>query len=259
LLSESLFSHTDQCVVPSQAKRRTVHVHHGAIAPAAGHVRPQRLAVAVREVARVRGELVDRREVVARHCIPHPHRRQRIVAAQREVLSHALDEPQGQRVEPLQPGRFRVLRDVVLEDVHEFVAEHVVIVGVAAGEGHHDARAQPFRHAPRALVGRIAHDVRLLEVRVIGVEHDRMPLELVAEGVRVSRIPALGHPAGIARDQRLRRVEVQVEVIRLQDPEVELLVLHLVAPEVLGRGLPRATQDKEGEAKRRAAQERSHH
>ena len=56
--------HADERRIPADAKRRAVDLDDRAIAPAAADVRPQRLAVAVREEARVRGELLDRRELV---------------------------------------------------------------------------------------------------------------------------------------------------------------------------------------------------
>ena len=77
------------------------------------------------------------------HGVAHPHRRERILAAEREVLGHTFDEPERQRVEAHQSAARRALGDVVLEDVHELVAEHVIVVGVDAGERHDDARASP--------------------------------------------------------------------------------------------------------------------
>ena len=117
--------------------------------------------------------------------------------------------------------------------MHELVAEHVIVVGVDAGEGHDDACPQPLGDAARSLFDRFADDVRLLEVRMVGVEHDRLSIEGVAEAVRVSRVPSLGEAAGVMDDQALGGIEVQVEVRRPYDPEVELLVLDLVATEIL--------------------------
>jgi hypothetical protein len=129
--------------------------------------------------------------------------------------------------------------------VHQLVPEHVVVVGVDAGEGHHDARPQAFGDAARPLRQLVADDIRLLEVRLVGVEHDRLAIEVVPEHVRQPHVPALGHPARIVDEERLGRIEVLVEVRRPQDAEIEPLVLHLVATEILcGRSLCRAAQER---------------
>ena len=179
----------------------------------------------------------------AHHGVAHPHRGERIFAAEREVLGHAFDEPERQRVEPHQSAARRAFRDVVLKDVHELVAEHVVVVGVDARERHDDARPVRLRDAARAFLELLADDVRLLEVRMIGVEDERLAVERVPERVRVARVPALGHARRVVDDQRLRRIEEIVEVIRLEDFPVEALVLNLVPPEVLlGLGWHRTTR-----------------
>ena len=123
-----LTEHARDRVVESQAQRRTVDVHHRPLAPAPADVRPERLPVAIREEPRIGVQLLDRRERVAHHGVAHPHRRQRAVPAEREVLRHALDQPDRERAHPRQPVHVPVLRDVVLEHVHELVAEHVIVV-----------------------------------------------------------------------------------------------------------------------------------
>ena len=57
--------HTTQCRVPPAAQRRAIDIAHALIAPLSADVRPQRLAVAVREVARIGRELLDGGQVVA--------------------------------------------------------------------------------------------------------------------------------------------------------------------------------------------------
>ena len=80
-------------------------------------------------------------------------------------------------------------------------------------------------------------DVRLLEVRLVGVEHDRLArAQRMVEQRRESRVPPLEHPRGVLRRRLLGGVVVDVEVRRAQDFELELLVLHLVAAEVLRAG-----------------------
>ena len=139
----------------------------------------------------------------------------------------------GQGVEAHQSAARRAFSDVVLENVHELVAEHVIVVGVDAGERHDDARPVRLGDAARAFLELFADDVRLLEVRMVGVEDERLAVERVTEGVRVARVPALRHARRVVDDQRLGRIEEVVEVIRLEDLPGKGLVLDLVPPEVL--------------------------
>ena len=120
----------------------------------------------------------DRREVVAQDRVAHPHRRERVLAADGVVLRHALDDEERQADELLE--RAAPLRDVVLELVDQLVAQHVVGLGVRARHRQHHALAKPLGHALRALAD--VGDVGLPEVGVVGVEDDRLPLvELVLQ------------------------------------------------------------------------------
>jgi hypothetical protein len=121
-----------------------------AVAPAPGDVRPHRLAVPVREVARG-VEVLDRRQLVALHRFAHPHRGVGIDGPEREVLRHAFDEPQRELVQ----GRLGIAAahaaDVVLEGVDQLVAEHVIGLGQRAREREHHAPFQGFGDAARPL------------------------------------------------------------------------------------------------------------
>ena len=117
--------------------------------------------------------------------------------------------------------------------MYELVAEDVVVVGVDAGERHDDTGPIGLRDAAGPFLELLAHHVRLLEVGVVGVEDERLSIKRVPEGVRVPRVPSLRHARRIVDDQRLRRIEEIVEVLRLEDLPREGLVLNLVAPEVL--------------------------
>src|SRR6478672_387440 len=65
------------------------------------------------------------------------------------------------------------------------------------------------------------------------VKQQRLPsAQLVVEDRRQSRIPALGETRRHLRSVVFLRVVVDVEVLRLEDLEVEVLVLNLVAAEV---------------------------
>ena len=140
----------------------------------------------------------------------------------------------GKRVEAHQAAARRAFGDVVLEDVHELVAEHVIVVGVDAGERHDDARAVRLGDAARAFLELLADDVRLLEVRMVGVE-DRATCGRTRGGRCPSAARTSARPCAPASwtISRLGRIEEVVEVIRLEDPPVEGLVLDLVAAEVL--------------------------
>src|SRR5207253_3582799 len=58
-------------------------------------------------------------------------------------------------------------------------------------------------------------------------------VQLGVEGLGKASIPALGHARRLLRHDLLIRVVIDVEVLGAQALEVERLVLHLVAPEVL--------------------------
>ena len=247
-------------VLEPDTQRRAIHVHDRTITPAPADIRPQGLAVPVREEPRVRVELVDGRELLPFRRVAQPHGRQRIVAAEREILGHAFNEPERKRVEALEATRSR-FRYTVLKHVHQFVAKDVVVVRVDAGKRHHHTRPQTFGHATSAFRQFLTDDVRLLEVRLVGVEHDGLAVERVAEAVRMARIPALGHAPRIVHDERLGGIEIQVEVRRPHDAEVELLVLDLVAAEVLcspATGESNEERTQQREQRQRAGSETGH-
>ena len=224
--------HAPNAVFKADAQRRAIHVHDGAIAPASAHIRPERLAVPIRKEARIGIQLLDRRQPVAFRGVAQPHGRERIVASEREVLRHALDQPERKGVQSLQSAGSG-LGDAVLEHVYQLVAEHVIVVRVDAGERHYYARTQPLGHTARALGQLLADDIRLLEVRLIGVKYDGLAIERVTETVRVARVPSFSQSARVVNHERFRRIEIEIKMRRPRDAEVEMLVLDLVAAEIL--------------------------
>ena len=77
----------------------------------------------------------------------------------------------------------------VLERVHQLVAEHVVGLGQRGADRQHDAPLEGLGDAARALAGRAADGVGLLEVGVARVEDDGLALlELVKPRMRDSRV-----------------------------------------------------------------------
>ena len=202
------------------------------VAPPPGYVGPERVSVAIGEIARVT-EAADARQAAVARRVAHPHRGVRVVRAQREVFGHAFDEPERQAERAAVPAS----EHVELERVDQLVTENVVRLRERTGRGQHDAALQDLGDAARRLAQLAVDRVGLLEVRMPRVQDDRLPaLELVVEEDAQPRVPALGETRDDPRRGLLRRIEVDVEVIRPQDLELERLVAHLVAAEVLGLG-----------------------
>ena len=138
--------------MPTSAGRQEV-AHHRLVAETAADVGQQRLAVAVGEVARVARQLAQVGQAVVDRGVADPHRRQRIDAALREVLGHAFHEPQRQllEVEAAPAVASAMAGDVVLEDVHDLVAEDVIVLRVVAGQRQDDAVHERVGEAAGAL------------------------------------------------------------------------------------------------------------
>jgi hypothetical protein len=142
-----------------------------------------------------------------------------------------------------------VEREVVLKGVHHLVPQHVARFAVGGSQRHHHALAEALREAARARPEGLLRHVRLLKVGVVGVEDDRLlVVEAVEEDLRVTLVPALGHPGRVAHRRLLHGVVVEFEVLGLQHLEVKGLVLHPVFAEVLPGGVghsPHAGEDGE--------------
>ncbi len=118
--------------------------------------------------------------------------------------------------------------------MHDLVAEDMIGLAEPRREREHDAAGEMVREAAHAVGDRAFDDRRLREVRVAGVQDDRLPpIEAVVQGDRQPRVPALGELRGEASRLLLGRVVIDVEMRRLEDGEIEAVVLHLVAAEVL--------------------------
>ena len=214
------------------------------VAPTLAHVRPDGVTEPIGENPRVVGELLDGREMPFQRRVPQPHRGVRIERADRQVLRHALHEPQrGVHVDQrLHPGADAAPAEhVVLELVDHLVADHVLELFIGPGERQHHPVLEELRDAAGALADVAADGVGLLEVRMRRVQQDRLAaLELVVEHAREASVPALGNAGRVERGRPLGRVVVDVEVLRLDDAKIEGAVLDLVLPEVLRRGGQRA-------------------
>ena len=131
-------------------------------------------------------------------------------------------------------------KNVALEGVHQLVAENVIGFAEAGRKRQHDAAAIVFGDAADTVGQEAGHDVRLRELRVAAVEDDRLAFaELVMERGREAIVPTLGHSCSVQRRGVLRGVVVDIEVRRDEHPEVEVVVVDLVATERLRGGRSR--------------------
>ena len=220
----------------ADGRHRAHDLPDGLVAPLLPDVRPEGVTVSVREVlVGLIGHLLDRRDVAVQRRVAHPAVGQRARRTERQVLGHALGEPErrqklGERLHAV--ARLAAREDVVLERVDHLVREHVLEAAVVAGEVQQHPVAERLRHAAGALA-EIAGDVVLPEIGARREEHDRLLLaELVLQHQRQARVRPLGHSAGIGRRALFGRIVEDLEVLRLQHLPVESIVLHLVLTEV---------------------------
>ena len=208
----------------------------GFVAPALRDVGPECVAEPVREVTvGLLRHLLDGGNVPVQRRVAHPRVRERCARPERQILRHALGEPERRQVlrEVLQAAaRLAAGEDVVLEGVHHLVRQHVLEAAIIAGEVQQHAVAQRFSDAAGAL-SEIAGDVVLAEIRARREEHDRLLLaELVIEHARQTRVRPLCHARRVDRGLALLRVPVDQEVLGLGHVPVELVVLHLILAEI---------------------------
>jgi hypothetical protein len=223
---------------PLHAERRheVHHVGDRLVAPAAPHVLPEREAVAVREVpVGALRHLLHARQPAVDRGVAHPRVGLRVFVAERQELGHPLHEPE-RRAHPRQPLEVRpglaAREDVELELVHHLVHEHVLERAVVARERLGHALPQRVGDAAGALA-EVAEHVALREVAAAGEQEERLLLaELVPEQPRQARVRPLGHARGVDRGLALGRVVVHEEVLGLEHPPVEAVVLHQVLPEI---------------------------
>jgi hypothetical protein len=124
-----------------------------------------------------------------------------------------------------------------MKRVDELVADHVVRVGERTRQREDDPPAQRLGDATGPLPHLARDDVVLLEIDRRRVEHQGLAAaELMLEEPRQPRVPALRHPRGDLRAPFLARVEVDVEVLRLEHLEIEMVILNLVLAEILRLG-----------------------
>src|SRR5882672_4368227 len=132
-----------------------------------------------------------------------------------------------------------------------------------ARERKDDAALGGFGDAAGAFAEIAFDDVGLPEVRAARVKDERLTVaQLMVEQPGEARIPALSQARRHAGRVFLLGVVVDVEVIRFQDLEVELLVLNLVAAEVAAlcrdHAGQRQSREREYEKRRGEAVWQSH-
>lgn len=151
-----------------------------------------------------------------------------------EVLGHALNHPQGDVLNGSQAQVLRLGDDVVLKGMYQFVAKHVVGFLLREGQREHHAPFEAFGDAAHAHIY-LAHDGRgLLKVGVVGVHNHRVaPLERFGKHPAVVEIPFLAIGRHLVQQDAVGEVMVYLEMGRLIQLVIELLVDGLVGAEVL--------------------------
>ena len=82
-------------------------------------------------------------------------------------------------------------------------------------------------------------------MRVARIENQRLTRrERVPKETGEARIPAFRHSRGVPRGRFFLRVVINVEVFGLEQPEVETVVMNLVATEVLRLRAARRTKQR---------------
>ena len=229
------------------------------VTPMAGHPRQERMSVPIGEVSGVLQLPEGRKGVPAgvRQGAPHPHRRLGRRGTDGQVLGHALDEPERQMTGPRQSAEAvgaAIPGDVVLERVDQLVADDVVQIAERAAGGQHDTAAESLGDTAGALADPAAYRVGLLELRRAGVEDQRLAaVQLVIEDAGQPGIPPLRHASGVCRCLFLGGIEMDVEVLGLEHPEIEAFVLDFVPAEVLGLDRRRQRREEEREKPERTA------
>ena len=207
------------------------------VTPARADVLPKRFTVAVGEVlVRPLRHLLDRGQVSIHDSVTNPLLGEDVVRSARQVLCHAFHEPE-RRVDLIERLEIRAglaaREDVELELVHHFVREHVLEAAEIASERHDHSVLERLGHTAGSFT-EVAGDVVLAELRSRRKENDRLLLaKLVVENLRQPRVRALGHPGRVHRTGAFFRVVVHQPVLGLYYSPIEVLVLHLVHPEVL--------------------------
>src|SRR4029079_11512768 len=124
--------------------------------------------------------------------------------------------------------------DIELKRVDELVANHVIGVAEGPGQRQDDAPSKVLCHTAGAFRQLCRDHVRLLEIRVRGVQDERLPAgQRMVEQRFEPAIPPLGKASGDVDTLALFRVKIDVEMFGLQYLKIEGTVPRLLPAEVL--------------------------
>ena len=209
-------------------------VPDGVLAPLGFHEVVHGMAVTVGGIA-LDVDLRDRRDEVLVDRVPQVHA-VLVVLVVAEVRRHPLDDP-GRNVRRERAAEPAAEEDLVLEDVRELVLDERLELLVRQVDGKDHPVAGGLGEGADALGDEVELDVVLLELGVRRVIDDRDTLrDLVVQPARQLVVGRLGHRDDLLERLALARVVVHVEVRRLVDRPVELVVDDLVLPGGSRRG-----------------------
>ena len=145
----------------------------GGIAPGATDEGVQCLPPAVGEVFRFGGQVPNGGQFFVDNGIAHPHGGMGVAGTQGKVFRQPFHHPQGNPLHGRQPQVGIRHGNIVLEGVHQFVTQHVVVFLVQPGKGQNHAIFQRFGDPAGAFAEGAKNGVGLLEVRLVGVKQNR--------------------------------------------------------------------------------------
>ncbi len=136
--------------------------------------------------------------------------------------------------------------------MYQLVTQNVIGLGQRARHRQHDPALERLGHTAGGFIDLPGERRRLLEVRVIGVEDDRLPsAQLVVEDPGQPGVPALCHTSRLFDGFAGLGIVVDVKVLGLEHLKVEILVLNLVPTEILGFGGPGPEADTQSHRDKR--------
>ena len=218
------------------------------LAPGFRHEATQRLALLVHQIGPA--DAVDIREgneVIGIDGVPHDHF-VGLVGRAGPVFRQPLRKPERKKAlrgNAVVPNHAKHLG--VGEHMHQFVPNHPPeLMHVAVG-GNNDPAFQKFEKSADSGGNEARRNVRLPEMQVRGIKNERRAVrKRKIEPVLQFFIGFLGKRGAVFGEFPHFRIVVNVEMLRFEDVPIEMLVLHLVAPE-MGRILRPCRQGR-GEA-----------
>ena len=231
---------------------------HGGRGVVAVEVGQHRLTHLVHEIGALDApELVERRQRALDDALPQQHLPLGVGRPHAVELRQSLDEPERRvLVGELVPFGHHARELLQHHRVDHLVPDHVLeLVQVPRGR-HHHAAADEIREPAHRLGDQAGNDVRLAEVVLRAVEHERhRPLEREPEDALQLHRRAVGEDERLARQPLLLRVEEQLHLLAARDEPLPRRVDHLVlAEEILRpRGQRPAQQRREGQQEREPA------